>query len=224
MCADWSQLFQDPVNIIHQPDPLVDSFIAAVRPGGCVLDVGCGGGRHLVHLARAGYKVSGGDMALSGLQSSRNWLNQEGLHADLCLMEMAYLPFAGGAFDGAISINVLQHATLTQTAQTVDDLRRILKPDSPFFFVVIGRDDARCGEGEEIEPFTFIHRKGIEAGVPHHYYNRDEIEHLVQHFNRSTIEIRRRSYDDNHPIFGRDPRLKDRKDAVLQHWAVQAWA
>lgn len=223
MCADWSQLFQDPVNIIHQPDPLADSFIAAVKPSGCVLDVGCGGGRHLVHLARAGFKVFGGDTALSGLQSSRDWLNQEGLHADLCLMEIAQLPFANGVFDGAISINVLQHTTLIRTAQTVEDIRRILKPDSPFFFVVIGRDDARYGEGDEIEPYTFIHRQGIEAGVPHHYYSRAEIERLVQNFNRTLIEIRRRPYDDSHPIFGSDPRLKDRKDAVLQHWAVQAW-
>jgi SAM-dependent methyltransferase len=222
MCAKWNQLFRDPVNILRDPDPLVNAFLDAVEPGGRVFDFGCGGGRHVVHLASSGLKVTGGDVALSGLQAAREWLKGDKLNANLCLLEMSKLPFSEGVFDGAVSINVLQHATLKQAARAIEDIRGILKPGSPFYFVVIGREDARCGEGEEIEPFTFIHRKGTEAGVPHHYFDLAEIEDLVERFNQSEIEKRQRLYDDQDPIFGRDPRLKDRSDAILQHWAVRA--
>ena len=69
---------------------------------------------------------------------------------------------------------------------------------------------------------NIIHRKGVEAGVPHHYFDRAEIEGLVTRFSQSEIEKRQRPYDDQDPIFGRDPRLKGRSDAILQHWAVRA--
>lgn len=37
MCADWNQLFQDPGKAIHDPDPLVNQFIQAVKGNPLVL-------------------------------------------------------------------------------------------------------------------------------------------------------------------------------------------
>ena len=175
MSADWNQLFLDPTKVIRDPDPLAKQFIDNVNPSSRVFDFGCGAGRHLVHLARAGLKVVGGDVAVSGLKFAHRWLGEEILTADLILMEMTHLPFADQSMDGAISINVLQHGTVSATDRAVQEIERIRKPGCPFFFVVIGREDARCGEGDQIEPFTFVPHLGIEAGVPNHYYARHEI-------------------------------------------------
>ncbi|TKJ41272.1 hypothetical protein CEE37_06285 [candidate division LCP-89 bacterium B3_LCP] len=223
MTAEWNQLFNDPVNIIRDPDPLVRNFAEAANKSGFVLDFGCGGGRHLVYLTKAGFKVTGVDVSKNGLNSSKDWLKSEGLKADLVQLEMSDLPLRDSSISGAISINVLQHALLRKCKTIVQGIRWVLKPGSPFFFVIIGREDARYGEGDEIEPHTFVHHEGIEAGVVHHYYNRTDLEFLLQNYSNYEIEERRRPYDDSHPVFGKDPRLINRDNAVLQHWIVKAW-
>ncbi len=223
MCADWNQLFKDPDKILRSPDPLTEKFILLIDVGATVFDLGCGAGRHLVPLAASGIKVIGGDISPVGLNFSREWLHRERLKADLLLNEMTALPFGDGIIDGVISINVLNHGTIAQTTRAFEEVHRILRPDCPFFFLIIGREDARCGEGDEIEPNTYVHRGGIEAGVAHHFYAPDELKQLLHRFNRVELEERRRPYDDNEPVFGNDPRLKSQNDAVLQHWEVRAW-
>ncbi len=223
MCADWNELFFDPAKVIRTPDPLVEEFLLENKLGGRVLDLGCVAGRHLVFLACRGYQLCGTDVSPQGLQLTAAWLHAENLTADLLLAPMFPLPFSANAFAAAISINVLNHATLGHTIMAAQEVYRVLKPGAPFFFVIIGRGDARCGEGEEIEPFTYIPRQGIETGVPHHYYDLEEIEQLTQPFQRKTFTERRRPYDDADTVFGHDPRLQKMPDAQFHHWVVRAW-
>ncbi|MCX6639585.1 MAG: class I SAM-dependent methyltransferase [bacterium] len=223
MCADWNELFLDPTKIIRDPDPLVQQFCDLVRPKSKIFDLGCGAGRHLIYLARRGFIVFGGDIAPVGLTQSRLWLNLEGLNAELTRFSMMALPYSQNCFDGIISIGVLNHATLAETTLAIAEAHRILKDKGPFFFILIGRKDARCGDGDEIEPFTFIVRHGIEAGVPHHYYVPEEIERMVSPFSKFEIEERRKPYNDEDPVFGNDARIRARKDPIFQHWVVRCW-
>jgi SAM-dependent methyltransferase len=223
MCADWNQLFLDPAKVVRNPDPLVVEFAREQAPHARILDLGCGGGRHLIYLNRLGFRLVGTDIAPRGLELSRQWLISESLYADLLLAPMLPLPLAANSFDGAISINVLNHATIGETTHAVADVQRVLRPGAPFFFIVIGREDARGGEGQEIEPFTFIHAQGIEAGVPHHYYDKEEVEQLVAPFQRKIISERRKPYDDKDSLWGNDPRAQARRNPIFQHWLVQAW-
>jgi len=223
MCADWNQLFLDNRKIIREPDVLVREFIQLLPVSGKVFDFGCGAGRHLVFLTKSGYKAIGGDVSLNGMFYARHWLTSEGQNADLIQLSMTDLPFSDGCFDGIISINVLNHGRLEETAAAIQEAHRILKSGAPFFFILIGREDARCGDGNEIEPFTFIVRQGIEAGVPHHYFGRDEVEELAAKYSRADITERRRPYDKNDPVFGNDPYLRGRKDIFFHHWVAKCW-
>jgi SAM-dependent methyltransferase len=223
MCADWNKLFHDPGKVVREPDPLVDEFAGELTPGASVLDLGCGAGRHLVHLAHRGFRLVGVDIAQQGLVLSRQWLTGEGLAAELVLAPMTMLPFADSSFDGAISINVLNHAWIGETTRAIADVHRVLKPCAPFFFIIIGREDARCGEGDEVEPFTFIHHQGIEAGVPHHYYDFDDIEQLAAPFQRKIFRERRKPYDDADALWGHDPRAQARTNPIFHHWLIQVW-
>ncbi len=223
MSPDWNKLFEDPAMVLEEPDPLVDAFIEEVPPRGTVFDLGCGAGRHLVPLAQAGLKVIGADIAPMGLRRSRERLRKRLLDATLLLAEMTASPFLSETFSGVLSINVLNHAVLEDTARAIEDVRRILKPGGVFFFLIIGREDARYGDGDQIEPHTFVYRKGIEAGLPHHFYTPEELRRLTSRFSRCELKERRRPYDDSRPVFGNDPRLKGRRDAILQHWEVRTW-
>ncbi|MBU0520076.1 class I SAM-dependent methyltransferase [bacterium] len=223
MSPDWNQLFRDPTKIIKKPDPLASSFIDALPQGAFVYDLGCGAGRHLLSLTKAGLRVIGSDVARVGLHSSRTWLMQENLAADLFLADMAWGPFRENLFDGVLAMNVINHAKVAEAQQAFDDSFRMLKPDGAFFFKIIGREDARYGEGDQIEPHTFVPRQGIEAGVPHHFYTEEELRQMLLNFNRVEIDKVTRPYDDKDPVFGSDPRLQKLDNVFYQHWAVKAW-
>lgn len=48
-------------NTIPEVDFLLEEL--SMQPGGSVLDVGCGTGRHAIELARRGYRVTGLDLS-----------------------------------------------------------------------------------------------------------------------------------------------------------------
>lgn len=84
------------------PSAWVRRFAGLIPPGGRVLDVACGSGRHAVWLAEQGYSVTGVDRDADALQ--RLPAGIAALHADL---EGAAWPLPGRAFDGIIVTNYL---------------------------------------------------------------------------------------------------------------------
>jgi SAM-dependent methyltransferase len=50
-----------PITVTPQPSAWVQRFVHLLRPGGSVLDVACGSGRHLRWLAAQGFAVTGVD-------------------------------------------------------------------------------------------------------------------------------------------------------------------
>jgi SAM-dependent methyltransferase len=83
----------------------VARFIGAVRPGGRVLDVACGGGRHLRLALDRGLAVVGIDRNLSGVGDLEGREGVSLLAADLEVGRP--FPLAGTTFDGVIVINYL---------------------------------------------------------------------------------------------------------------------
>lgn len=91
--------------LAHQdaaPSAWVRRFAALIRPGGTVLDVACGSGRHLRWLAAQGWAVTGVDRDAAALEPLREVA--EILVADL---EGAPWPLPGRRFDGIVVTNYL---------------------------------------------------------------------------------------------------------------------
>jgi len=91
--------------LAHQdaaPSAWVRRFAALIRPGGTVLDVACGSGRHLRWLAAQGWAVTGVDRDAAALEALREVA--EILVADL---EGAPWPLPGRRFDGIVVTNYL---------------------------------------------------------------------------------------------------------------------
>jgi SAM-dependent methyltransferase len=85
-----------------KPSAWVRRFAHLIAPGGTVLDLACGSGRHLRWLAAQGYAVTGVDRdadAMSGLDGLA-----EIVVADI---EGAAWPLAGRCFDGIVVTNYL---------------------------------------------------------------------------------------------------------------------
>jgi len=91
------------------PSPWVIRFLPLIEPGGSVLDLACGGGRHSRLLAARGHRVEAVDRdaaALAGLAGIAGVARRE---ADL---EGGPWPFHGAAFDGIVVTNYLYRPLL----------------------------------------------------------------------------------------------------------------
>lgn len=99
---------------------------ALEAPGGRLLDVPCGNGRHSIELARRGYRVTGVDLSEEFVTEARQ--AAAGLAAEFRLGDMRDLPWEN-EFDGAFcfgnSFGYLDHAG---AAAFLAALARALKP------------------------------------------------------------------------------------------------
>ncbi|MGI9598652.1 MAG: methyltransferase domain-containing protein [Acidimicrobiales bacterium] len=100
--VDWLELVLDP------------------GPGGHILDIGCGFGRHSLELARRGYQVEGIDPSETMITAARSAAGQ--LTARFLVRSGADLT-AENAFDGAVCM----FTTLGQIETGLSDNRRLLE-------------------------------------------------------------------------------------------------
>lgn len=87
------------------PSPWVERFAGLVQPGGPVLDIASGYGRHFRYFLERGHPVTGVDIDVSGLADLAGQARAEIVEADL--EGGAPWPFAGRAFAGIIVVNYL---------------------------------------------------------------------------------------------------------------------
>jgi SAM-dependent methyltransferase len=93
----------------------------AVAPGIRILDAGCGSGRNMADLARRG-KVCGVELASSSLEVAR----ARGVGEVRAGSLEQPLPFADGAFDLAVALDVLEH--LADDRPAWRELARVVTP------------------------------------------------------------------------------------------------
>lgn len=106
------------------PSEWVVRYLPGVPAGGTVLDVACGGGRHLGLAREGGYRAVGVDrapsltgLALTGPVTTHPWL--ELIEADLEAGGMP--PFAGRRFQGVVVTNYLWRPLLPFIVDAVAD-------------------------------------------------------------------------------------------------------
>ena len=92
--------FDRPADPAILPSPWVMRWVHLIRPGGTVLDVAAGHGRHARALAAVGYRATAIDLDISGLGDFQG----EVLAADL---ETGVWPLAGRTFDAIVVANYL---------------------------------------------------------------------------------------------------------------------
>jgi SAM-dependent methyltransferase len=97
-----------------------------------VLDVGCGGGRHLLWLERHGFAAFGTDRAADELARSREVVRSEGRAARIALADMRALPFADASFAAVIAHHVLYLGTAADARRAIVEAGRVLRAEGLF--------------------------------------------------------------------------------------------
>jgi len=167
----------------------------------------------MAYLQAEGFRVIGSDAAPNGLAVCRRQLAEAGLPADLVRADMTACPFADGAFDAAVSTNVLNHNPRARLQQALDELHRVLRPGGEAYLTVLSTDDWRCGSGEEVEPNSFLLAEGPETGILHHFFDETDLREWVRAFR--VLDVRRdRGWSTSSVRAGDNPVEKDA-------WAVR---
>lgn len=187
----WDELYADPTVAPEDPHPFVERLIGGLKETGAwrVLDLGCGGGRHLVRLGVEGIRASGIDASPRGLRQSRGRLDVAGLDAGLALADFGSLPFSDAVFDAVISVHVLYHASRAGMQRAMREVARVLPERGLFAVTLLSTRTWKYGEGDELEPLTYVQPRGPEAGVPHHYCDEDEARSLLDGFDIDSLAL-----------------------------------
>ena len=207
---EWDELFKQEQFRWEEPHDLVMGFAAELKARGArrILDLGCGAGRHVVYLAREGFDVCGTDVSPRGLEYTRAWLDKEGLQADLQLSDMTVIPYPDGYFDAIISTYVIHHNTLDSIRRCVAEMHRTLAPGGRVLLTVQSKRSHSYGRGQLLEPDTFLRDAGADSGVPHHYFDEQDLRQVFAAFAR--VELFPMEWDE----------IRDNQHWLHAHWAV----
>lgn len=117
-----------------EPSAWVRRWAGSIRPGGAVLDVAAGGGRHARFLARLGFEVDAVDRDVAALSDV-----PEGIRVLAADIESGPWPYAGRRFDAVVVTNYL-HRPLLPT------LVRSLEPGGVLVYETFARGNERFGK------------------------------------------------------------------------------
>jgi SAM-dependent methyltransferase len=115
--------------------------MVALPPGGEVLDVACGWGRHSIELARRGFRVTGLDLSQTLLARARKRAAATGVAVDFVRGDMREIPWRG-RFDAVLSL----YSSLGYFLSDDEDLRvlrgvrQALREDGVFVLETMHRD------------------------------------------------------------------------------------
>jgi len=189
----WDELYANPtiLPVPEDPEPLVVRALEALPapPATPVLDVGCGGGRHLVWLERQGFPAHGTDSAPNGLARARAWLQREERAVRIALADMRDLPFVSDRFGAAIAYHVLYHGLRADVRRALAEVERVLRDEGLFVGTLLSTRTWKHGEGTRLEDLTYIQERGPEAGVPHHYCDEAEARALLAGFDVDSLAL-----------------------------------
>ncbi|HLC59525.1 MAG TPA: class I SAM-dependent methyltransferase [archaeon] len=133
-------------------------FVTYTNPNDLVLDVGCGPGRDMNYFLGNGRRAMGIDFSQEMINEAKKRVYAEVLH-----MDMRRMLFEDEMFDGIWSCASFLHIPKSESMQTLQEFRRVLKPKGLLYISV------REGTGENVNDGKFYSN-----------YQKDEFESLLE--------------------------------------------
>lgn len=106
--------------------------------GKSLLEVGCGAGIDLVRFARAGARCTGIDLSTIAIDLARKNIEQNGMKADLQVMNGESMQFPDNSFDTVYAHGVMQYTANVENM--VSEIHRVLKPGGEAIVMVYNRN------------------------------------------------------------------------------------
>lgn len=203
---DWSELYEDVQRandvVLADRKAAAVRFVAEhVRPGGRVLDAGCGAGPLAVELVGRGYYVHGVDVSEKMIAACGGNLRAGGFEAgsyDLTHGDVFEAGFRDGEFDAVSALGFLQYQD--DEVAALRELHRILAPGGVLF--VSGPTGIRISNWFGLAPLYRRLRWGSVLPEGHrvldtisdHYYTPGRMRILLERAGFEVLERRGHGY------------------------------
>lgn len=123
-------------------DPIEREIVARhAKPGGRILDIGCGAGREALGFARMGFRVTAIDLAPRMIAAAQRHAEREGLEVAFTVQSATELDAPPGSFDGVYWAGSYHHVPgRALRVQTLRRIARALGPDGVLVLVMVYRE------------------------------------------------------------------------------------
>ncbi|HEY0383690.1 MAG TPA: class I SAM-dependent methyltransferase [Candidatus Elarobacter sp.] len=98
------------------------------------------------------------------------------------------LPGSRDTYGAALSTHAYLHGTSAKLRAGIAELRRVLRPNAPYFITLGSFKDARYGLGVPFDERSFAPGEGPELGIPHAYFDRDGVIELLFGFTIDAMD------------------------------------
>ena len=130
----------EEADAVAETQALAAARLAGCPDGGDLLDVPCGYGRHVLPLARAGYRAVGVDRSEVLLAEARRRAGHE-RWPKLTRADYRELPFPDGSFDAALNLfSSLGYLGDEADTQVLAEIGRVLRPGGRLVIEILHRD------------------------------------------------------------------------------------
>jgi 2-polyprenyl-3-methyl-5-hydroxy-6-metoxy-1,4-benzoquinol methylase len=179
--ATWDELFKDKRHIRRYPQPEVIRFVQRLEQAFAgrplkIWDQCCGGGRHSILVAEMGHEPYASDVSPVGIANLRQWASERNFACRTDVSDMTENPWGPNErFHGVVCWDALHHNTISNIKKAAAILHEALVPGGLLLLSLLSSKSGTDSEGREVEKNTFVSAEGLEAGVPHHYFDKNEI-------------------------------------------------
>lgn len=129
---------------VEEPSPYAVDFLKRLRrkaPGGRLLDIGCGEGRHSFAAAALGFKVTGIDYEPLALERARRFAGSRNMgKVKFRRADLFSLPFPDSSFDVVLDYGCLHHQKKADWPDYKAGVQRVLKLKGFYLLSVFSPD------------------------------------------------------------------------------------
>jgi cyclopropane fatty-acyl-phospholipid synthase-like methyltransferase len=162
---------------IGRPQPVLVRLAEQGLIAGTVIDVGCGTGENVLHLASIGLEAAGIDLAPTAIARARAKATARGLRATFEVADALDLGTQGRTYDVAVDFGLFHVFTDAERVMYERSLRTGLRPGARYFFMCFSdREPGEMGPrriGEAEIRATFTNGWRVDSIVAEHFAIRD---------------------------------------------------
>ena len=158
----WNEKYKTKKLFLKWPDEMVVRFVSKYMNntiGTCVLDLGCGSGRHSELLANNGYQVYGCDISKNSINITKKRLKSLGLKGDFIDAYSWNLPYNSNFFNFAIAWHSIYYNSFENIKKTIAEINRVLKNQGLLLASFISTSDFRRRNSKLVSKNTYLGNK-----------------------------------------------------------------
>jgi SAM-dependent methyltransferase len=154
------------------------------------LEIGCGTGKYLMILKEGGFQTDGIDSSKTAVEMTRDNLKD---NSDIKIADMFEYDIPQNRYDLIFSIFSIHHGYRDQVEKTLERIYKALLPGGKVLVTLPDYESSKnwhtFKDNQDLGDGTFAPLSGPEKGLPHSFYNKQEVEELFKEFINVKIEL-----------------------------------